>query len=335
MPEPETTIVIPTLHGGPLLQACLASLDSQTRRDFEIVIVDNSGSGVVPKEGLPKTARVIENRSNVGFGAAVNQAVKQSKARYIAVLNDDTTVAPGWLQALGKAMESDKRVGMCACRIRLAMEGVLDSAGMLLCPDGSSKQRGFGEAPSKYPDQEPALFPSGAAAMYRRAMLEDLGGFDESFFLYCEDTDLGLRAAWAGWRCLYVPAAEVDHHYSSSAGRVSPLKVYYVERNRLFVLLKNFPLPMLLAAPGALLARYFWHAISMGGGTSAAARFRESHSAAQLVFIVVRAHLSLLKYAPGLLRKRRSIRASAKVSREAFQDLCRQFVITPRQVATQ
>ncbi|MBL8215259.1 MAG: glycosyltransferase, partial [Bryobacterales bacterium] len=96
MPEAATTIVIPTLHGGPLLQACLASLERQTRRDFEIVVVDNSGAGVVSQEGLPRAARVIANKTNVGFGAAVNQAVKESKARYIAVLNDDTTVAPGW-----------------------------------------------------------------------------------------------------------------------------------------------------------------------------------------------------------------------------------------------
>jgi len=293
LPAPGTTIVIPTLQAGPLLQACLASLESQTRRDFEVVVVDNSGTALVKQQGI--RARVIENERNVGFGAAVNQAVRESKARYIAVLNDDTTVSPGWLQALVKAIESDKQVGMCACRIHLAGEGVLDSAGMLLCPDGSSKQRGFGESPARYPDQEPALFPSGAAALYRRAMLEELGGFDESFFLYCEDTDLGLRAAWAGWRCLYVPSAEVEHHYSSSAGRVSPLKAYYVERNRLFVLLKNFPLSMLAAVPGATLARYFWHAISMGSGTSAAARFRKANSTGQLVFIVLRAHLSLLQ----------------------------------------
>ena len=72
-------------------------------------------------------------------------------------------------------------------------------------------------------------------------MLEEIGGFDDDFFLYCEDTDLGLRARWAGWKCLYVPEAVVEHHYSHSAGRASPLKAYYVERNRLFVLVKNFP----------------------------------------------------------------------------------------------
>ena len=90
--------------------------------------------------------------------------------------------------------------------------------------------------------------PSASAALYRRAMLDQTGGFDADFFLYCEDTDLGLRAARLGWTCLYASDAIVDHRYSHSAGRVSPLKAYYVERNRLAVAIKNFPAPMLLLA---------------------------------------------------------------------------------------
>ena len=89
---------------------------------------------------------------------------------------------------------------------------------MLMAGDGSSKQRGHGRPPEDFPVAEEALFPSGSAALYRRAMLEEIGGFDAAFFLYCEDTDLGLRARWAGWKCLYVPEAVVEHHYSHSAG---------------------------------------------------------------------------------------------------------------------
>ena len=155
---------------------------------------------------------------------------------------------------------------------------------MLICRDGSSKQRGHGRPPEDFPVTEEALLPSGSAALYRRAMLEETGGFDGSFFLYCEDTDLGLRARWAGWKCLYVPEAVVEHHYSHSAGRASPLKAYYVERNRLFVLAKNFPLGMLLAAPWVSLARYFWHAWYMlartrRGGAFPRGRQRRSENA--------------------------------------------------------
>src|ERR1700733_963755 len=122
---------------------------------------------------------------------------------------------------------------MGAWAVRLMESGQIDSAGMLICGDGSSKQRGHLEPPEKYLAPAEVLLPSGSAALYRRAMLDEIGGFDEGFFLYCEDQDLGLRAQWAGWKCLYAPRAVVDHHYSHTAGRATPLKAYYVERNRL------------------------------------------------------------------------------------------------------
>ena len=112
-------------------------------------------------------------------------------------MNDDATAHPGWLEALLAAIEPRPDVGMCASQVRLAGDGRLDSAGMLLCLDGSSKQRGHLESPASYARKEEALLPSGSAALYRREMLDEIGLFDESFFLYCEDTDLGLRARWA------------------------------------------------------------------------------------------------------------------------------------------
>ena len=105
------------------------------------------------------------------------------------------------------------------------------------------------------------LMPSGCAALFRRAMLEDTGGFDEDFFLYCEDTDLGLRARWRGWRSVYASDAVVTHRYSHSAGAASELKAFYVERNRLFVLARNFPARLLWKAPFSTLARYCWHLV--------------------------------------------------------------------------
>jgi GT2 family glycosyltransferase len=104
---------------------------------------------------------------------------------------------------------------------------------MLLSGDGSSKQRGHFCPPSEFAQAEEVFFPSACAALYRRNMLDEIGLFDEEFFLYCEDTDLGLRARWSGWNCLYVPNGIVDHRYSHSAGRASRLKAYLVERNRL------------------------------------------------------------------------------------------------------
>ena len=164
---------------------------------------------------------------------------------------------------------------------------------MLIAADGSSKQRGHGEPPEKFA-VNPARrsSPSGSAAMYRRKMLDEIGVFDESFFLYCEDTDLGLRARWAGWECRYVAGAMVEHRYSHSAGPASPLKAYYVERNRLYTVVKNFPFAMLLRVPFAAAARYFWHLVSLLTGRGKAAEFRRAgQSASLLPFLVFRAHV--------------------------------------------
>lgn len=327
-------MIIPTLAADKRLLECVRALESQTRRDFEVIVVDNSGRGLAKVNQTAGNARVIENARNLGFGEAINLGIRASQAPYIASLNDDAAPVPGWLEALVKAMEARPDVGMCASQVRLFGEDRLDSAGMLVCRDASSKQRGHGRMPEDFPVMEEALLPSGSAALYRRAMLEETGGFDASFFLYCEDTDLGLRARWAGWKCLYVPQAVVEHHYSHSAGRASPLKAYYVERNRLYVLVKNFPLRMLLAAPWVSLARYLWHAWYILQGRGAAARFRaEGNAGPKMLWYILRAHLAFLIALPRLWRERRRIRASARITPAIFRHLLRTNSIRARRIA--
>ncbi len=335
MPDPLVTVAIPTLTASPVLRECLFALERQTLRDFEAVIIDNSGKGLVGE--MAQTwhgVTVIENQYNVGFGAAVNQAFRRSKSMYCATLNDDAIPDPGWLEALVRTLQSHPDAGMCASAIRLAGGEQLDSAGMLMSGDGSSKQRGHRKPPDKFTALEEVLCPSGCAALYRREMLDKIGMFDENFFLYCEDTDLGLRARWAGWTCLYAPDAGVEHRYSQTAGADSWIKAYYVERNRLFVLIKNFPWSMLLRVPGASGARYFWHVASAATGRGSAARFWKRHSNPfELAYIAVRAHFVLLKHGARLLRQRREIRRGARISPREFQQLAARHFISPREVA--
>ncbi len=327
-------MIIPTLAADSRLLECVQALQLQTCQDFEVIVIDNSGRGLANLNRTAGQARVIENERNAGFGGAMNQGIAASAAPYVACLNDDAAPEPGWLAALLAAMESRPDVGMCAPQVRLFGEDRIDSAGMLLCRDGSSKQRGHGRPPGDFPVTEEALLPSGSAALYRRAMLRETGGFDASFFLYCEDTDLGLRARWAGWKCLYVPGAVAQHHYSHSAGGASPLKAYYVERNRLFVLAKNFPLGMLLAAPWVSLARYFWHAWYIFQGRGAAARFRaEGNAGPRMLWYVARAHFAFLRALPRLRRERRRIFAGARITPAVFRHLLQAHSIRARKVA--
>jgi GT2 family glycosyltransferase len=326
--------VIPTLAADFTLGECLRSLEAQTLETFEIVVVDNSGKGLARTHADSSSKmRVIENRVNVGFGAAVNQGWRASRALFIATLNDDATASAGWLAALVSAAHGDEGAGMCASQVRLVDEERLDSAGMLICTDGSSKQRGHGQRPEAYLKSEEVLLPSGSAALYRKQMLDEIGGFDEDFFLYCEDTDLGLRARWAGWRCLYVPQAIVQHRYSHSAGRASALKAYYVERNRLFVIAKNFPPAALARAPFVSIARYLWHVYFLLRGRGTTGQFHHGGSGFALVWFVVKAHLALFGAMRNLMKKRHAIRSSAKLTASEFEALLRRHSIPARQVA--
>jgi GT2 family glycosyltransferase len=324
---------VPTLAAaGDALAECLRSLESQTWADFEVVVVDNSGAGRALVAG--DRMRVIANTRNVGFGAAVNQAFQASQAKYLATLNDDAVAHPHWLEALVNDAEAHPKIGMFASQVRMAGTTELDSAGMLIAADGSSKQRAHGRAFEAFSAETEALFPSGSAALYRREMLEQIGAFDESFFLYCEDVDLGLRAQWAGWECRYVANAVVEHRYSHSAGRASTLKAYYVERNRLYTVIKNFPAGRLLRVPWAALTRYFWHGVSMLQGRGKAAEFLHGgQSAVLLPFLVLRAHAAAAVRLPKLLKERRRIFGSRSITGDQFEALLRKHSISTRHVA--
>lgn len=326
------TVVIPTLAGDSALLACVAALRAQTYRNFEVIVVDNSRRKAARELGID--ARVIENDTNVGFGAAINQGWRATESPWIATVNDDAEPSPEWLTELVRTAERDPEIGLVASQVRLEGDR-LDSAGMLIAADGSSKQRGHGRSAAQFARSEDVLLPSGSAALFRRAMLDDIGGFDDDFFLYCEDTDLGLRASWRGWRAAYAPGAVVHHRYSHSAGRASALKAYYVERNRLYVVLKNFPARRLWLVPFAQAARYFWHVVSILRGRGTAADYRSGGgSGFSLVRIVLRAHLAAIANLPGLLRQRREIRRRAYLTPRQFGRLLARNSISLREVAS-
>ncbi|MEP7366641.1 MAG: glycosyltransferase family 2 protein [Acidobacteriota bacterium] len=337
MADLRATIIIPTLAAGEELRTCLDSLLRQSFHAFNVIIVDNSGRGAARRAVTPD-ARVtfIEPPCNIGFGAAINLGAKQSAAPYIGTLNDDAVADQHWIARLAEALDGAPAAGMAASRVLLAGTATLDSAGMLLCADGSSKQRGHRAPESSFVQQEEVLCPSGSAALYRRDLFDSLGGFDEDFFLYCEDSDLGLRARWAGWSCLYVPGARVDHQYSHSAGRASRLKAYLVERNRLRLVVKTFPARMLWRAPFVTLARYWAHLASIRSGSGAAAEFtRAGDGPITLAWLVLKAHLALILALPSVMAKRSRIRAQARLSPNEFAALAARFSISPREVAAQ
>ncbi len=334
-PAARVAVAIPTLLGGSTLDSCLEALDRQTWRDFEVVVIDNGADSMVPdRRGFSFRLQVLQPGSNIGFGRAINMAVEATSAPLIAVLNDDTVPDPAWLHELVREIDSAPRVGMCASSIRMFGSGLLDSAGMSICLDGSSKQRGGSLRSSSFPHSEDVLFPSACAALYRRRMLEEIGLFDSDFFLYCEDTDLGLRAVWAGWQCRYAAGAGVRHHYSWTAQPHSLLKARYVERNRLWVALKNFPLRLLLLVPFVSAARYVCQLLQVPAGKGAAAEFTRSGSSIGLACaIVARAWVETLMHLPMLLRKRSEVVRCRRIGSREFVRLIMHHRITVRELA--
>jgi GT2 family glycosyltransferase len=261
---PQVSVVVLNWNGRPYLDACLTPLLAQEFRDFEVVLIDNGStdsSAEFVAERFP-SVRLIRSERNLGFAAGNNLAIQATTSAFVATLNNDTRVEPGWLSALVAASESDPRVGSCASKMLFAAQPeIIDSAGIAPDVAGIAWNRQAGERdtptlafPRKRGREErgwvEVFGASAGAALYRRAMLDEIGLFDEDFFAYLEDIDLAWRARLAGWRCLYVPEARVYHVHSATVGMRSAFKGYHLGRNKLWTIVKNYPMPELaLYAP--------------------------------------------------------------------------------------
>jgi GT2 family glycosyltransferase len=303
----------------------------------ERILVDNGstdGSRPWLRTRCAGKWRLIELPTNRGFAGGVNEGIRIARGEFVALLNNDAVAEPDWLAALASGM-ADPTVGMAASRIYFYdRRQVIDKVGHLFYPDGLNRGRGAGEVDLGQFDREvEVLFPDGCAAMYRGRMLEDIGLFDEQFFAYGDDADLGLRARWRGWNCRYVPGAKVYHRHSRSLGKYSPQKAFLVERNRLWVAVKLLPLPLLLVSPLLTAWRFVWHLFSIFRSRGLAGGVTREHSAAGLFFALIRAYLSGLRGMGTILRKRRQVFAGRRISSRQFCALLRRFRISARELA--
>ncbi len=325
------TVVVVNWDRRDLLRACLESLSRQTlARWFEVIVVDNGsrdGSAEMAESEFGSCAafrlRLIRNDRNRGFCAANNQGFAAAGGGVIALLNNDAEAEPGWLDALGKAFEGDERIGMAASKI-VSFEDPrrIDKVGHLIYPDGQNRGRGTGELDrGQYQRVEEVLWPDGCAAMYRRGMIEEIGGFDEDFFAYADDAELGLRARIAGWRCLYMPEAVVRHRRGATLGVRSAERLRLIERNRVLLAVKLFPWSLLRwnwAYYAARLAAGAWAAVR---GRGEAGRLEGAGGKIEAAWAVVRADVEAMGMAPRMLRKRAQIERIRRVSPEEIREL--------------
>lgn len=248
---PLVSVIIVNWNGRAHLERCLGALARQTLHAFETIVVDNGssdGSVEMIRDGFPRVRAVALPR-NVGFAAGNNAGILAGAAPFVATLNNDTEPHPEWLERLLEPALRDPTVGMVASKMVFAHRpGMINSAGIALDLAGIAWDRLGGEPDRGGDNVEEVFGPCAGAALYRRAMLDEIGLFDDEFFAYLEDVDLAWRARLAGWRCLYVPSAVVTHVHSATGVEGSPFKSYHLGRNKLWAIAKNYPAPQLYLA---------------------------------------------------------------------------------------
>jgi len=252
------SIIVPNWNGRAHLERCLESLQAQTCPDFEVVVVDNGstdGSPELVAQRFP-AVRLIRQATNLGFAAGSNAGIQATSSEFVATLNNDAWAEPAWLAELVQVMEEHPQVGACASKMLLASRpGTLDSAGIIADRAGITWNRRSGEPDTGQSAAPMEVFGACAgAALYRRAMLEDVGLFGEDFFCYLEDADLAWRARLRGWRCLYVPTAVVHHAHSATGREGSAFKNRLLGRNKVWLIARNYPAPQVWLYLPAIIA---------------------------------------------------------------------------------
>jgi hypothetical protein len=305
--NPRVAIVIVTWNGRAHLERCLDALAVQTFRYFEVVVVDNASSdGTVEMlDARYPDVRLLRNEANLGFAPANNIGIRATTAPYVVTLNNDTIPDPGWLAALVDAADADPSVGSVASKMVFAHDpATINSCGIALDPAGIAWDL-WGGRPSRLVDRPREVFgPCAGAALYRRAMLDDVGLFDDDFFAYSEDVDLAWRARLRGWRCVLAPTAVVQHAHSGTLGEGSPIKRFLLARNKVWVVTK--------CATDEHLRRWLPIVLLYDVG---AATFGVLH---QHDWASVRGRLAGLRALPKVLDKRRAIQRRRQVGGDAL-----------------
>jgi GT2 family glycosyltransferase len=259
---PAVAVIVVNFNRADLLGECLRSVSAAGREVEEppaVVVVDNAsadGSAEMVEREFP-AAELVRMSRNAGFAGGVAEGLRRTRTPWVLLLNNDATLEPGALAPLLAAARSAPDVGMVAAQMRFAdAPELINSAGIAVDRLGVAVDRALGEPAAAEPATPVEVFGASAgAALYRRSMLDAIGGFDESFFAFLEDVDVAWRARMAGWRALYCPAAVVYHAHSATAVHGSSRKNYLVGRNRVRLLAKNATLGQ-LARYGLLMAAY-------------------------------------------------------------------------------
>ncbi len=298
----DVSVVIVTWNGRRHVDTCLRALAAQEHAELEVVLVDN-GSTDDTVEHVTRVypwVRLVALDENRGFTGGNNAGVRASSGRYVAFLNNDTCADRRWVAALRRELADHPACGLVTSRmVYMHDPAVVDSAGDGLTRWGGAFKRGHGRPASEFLQGGEVFAACGGACMLSRALFDELGGFDEDFFLSHEDVDLSYRARLRGFGCRYVPDAIVHHVGSATLGPHSANAVYHGQRNLEWVFVKN--------TPAAILARTLPGHVLYG---LVAGVYFAAHG---LFGAFARAKWDALAGLPRMLRKRREIQRERRV----------------------
>ena len=282
---PHVSIIIPNWNGRHHLTTCLDALSAQTFQDFEVIVADNAstdGSQNFLREQYSEV-KIVALHENLGFTGACNAGFAISKGSLVILLNNDTEVDPDWLRHIVDTFDQWPGVGIVASKLLLFDDrDCFHAAGDYYRTDGIPGNRGIWQEDVGQFDKPAYVFSAcGAAAAYRRDMLDQIGFLDDDFFFSCEDIDLAWRANLAGWEVLYVPSAVVYHKLKASGGS-GALAATYDGRNFLYLIWKNYPTSLLRLHWQSIVcaqlqitrdALHAWRGSGTGASARAAGRF--------------------------------------------------------------
>ena len=247
--SPWVRIVVVNYNAGPMLQTCVDALAAQTMEAFETVIIDNASTQIpISDLRLPDSRfRIRHAGANIGFAAANNLVAKDSACSWLLTLNPDASPRPNWLAELRAATHRYPWAHMFgSTQLDSADPEIVDGFGDAFSGFGNAWRSVGGRPVTELPEGDCEVFsPCAAAALYAKRAYDEVGGFDESFFCYLEDVDLGFRMRLRGKRCVQVRRAEVLHTGSAVTGRMSDFSVFHTYRNRIWLLVKDIPWPLL------------------------------------------------------------------------------------------
>lgn len=249
--NPLVSIIILNWNGSALLEECLDSVLKTEYKTIEIIVIDN-GSKDNSLEMLKRYAKqilIFSNKKNIGYTQGNLQGFKAAHGRFLVTLNNDMTVEPSWLEEPINLLLSDSSIGAVSCRqMSYYQKDIVDSLYHYMLPDLTCQRAGFGK---RLIDISNGLSPAfvlaanGGSAIYRREMIDEIGGLDPFFYAYWEELDLGMKAFLNGWKTIYAPMALCYHKGSASFNKKKAKAQFYGERNRLIFLFKYFPISII------------------------------------------------------------------------------------------